>query len=120
MNDDKKLRLREFMIKEKEFLKSLYVGNPLSNRSSLSFATNFQLNVLIRVLYYIVKGQIPMKRDHFEALTKSKKRGVLHSRLSKVEDLKKLIQATREEKLKFLNNFLSSYAYLLFLIFNQK
>lgn len=119
MNDDKKLQLRECMIKEKQFLKSLFVGNPLSNRSTLSFATNFQLNVLIRVMYYVVRGQIPMKRVHFESLTKTKKRGVLNSRLSTSKSLKQLIESPREDKLKFLNNFLSCYCYLLFLIFNQ-
>ena len=87
MNEDKKLRLRECMIKEKLFLKSLYLGNPLSNRTCLSFATELQLNVLIRVLYNIVRGQIPIKKVHFEKLTKSRKRRVLQDRL---QDVKKL------------------------------
>lgn len=120
MNDDKKLRIREFMLQEKSFLKSLYIGNPLSNRTSLSFATNLQLNLLIRVLSYVVRGYIPMKKVHFEALTKSKKRGLLQSRLSNIKSQNELIDAGREEKLKFLYNFLSSYCYMLYFIFNEK
>lgn len=82
MNDDKKLKLREWMIKEKLFLKNLFLGNPLSNQKTLSFATNFQLNVLINVLFKIVRGQIPLKKISYEKLTKSKKRRVLHTRLN--------------------------------------
>lgn len=120
MNDDKKLRLREFMIKEKTFLKTLYLGNPLSNRSTLTFATQFQLNVLIRVLYNIVTGQISLKRKHFEHLTKSKKRRVLENGLCNVKKLKEMICSEREEKIKFLNNFLSLFPSLLFLLFNEE
>lgn len=82
MNDDKKLKLREWMIKEKLFLKNLFLGNPLSNQRTLSFATPFQLNVLINVLYNIVQGRIPMKKINYEKLTKSKKRRLLHDRLN--------------------------------------
>ena len=91
MDEDKKLRLREIFIKEKLFLKKLYLGNPLSNRTALSFATILQLNVLIRILYHIVRGNIPMKKCHFETLIKSKKRRVLHDRLT---NFKKLIEVS--------------------------
>lgn len=120
MNDDKKLRLREGMIKEKLFLKNLYLGNPLSNKTTLSFSTEFQLNVLIRILYNIVVGNIPLKKIHYERLIKSKKRRVLHERLSKFVRLKELIKSDREVKIKFLNNFLSLFSSLLFLVFNEK
>lgn len=90
MDEDKKLRLREIFIKEKLFLKKLYLGNPLSNRTALSFATNLQLNVLIRILYHIVRGNIPMKKSHFETLIKSKKRRVLHDRLTNFKKLKEV------------------------------
>jgi hypothetical protein len=120
MNDDKKLRLREGMIKEKLFLKNLYLGNPLSNKSTLSFATEFQLNVLIRVLFFIVSGQIPLKKIHYERLIKSKKRRVLHERLSNFDKLKNLIKSDREVKIKFLNIFLSLFSSLLFLVFNER
>ena len=82
MNDDKKLRLRECMIKEKLFLKNLYLGNPLSNRRTLSFSTPLQLNILINIFYYIVIGEIPLKKNHFEKLGKSKKRRIMHNRLN--------------------------------------
>lgn len=146
MNEDKKLRLREFLIKEKLFLKSLFLGNPLSNRTSLSFATKFQLNLLIRVLFYIVRGEIPLKKKHYENLTKSRKRRLLHSKLSSIKKLNEVIflcffnslfiknihqkqlfsiflqinRSSREEKIKFLNNFLSLFSSLLYLIFNEK
>lgn len=92
MNDDKKLRLRECMIKEKLFLKNLYLGNPLSNRRTLSFATPFQLNVLINIFYYIVIGEIPLKKNHFEKLVKSKKRRVMHNRLNSYKKFLKVRQ----------------------------
>ena len=120
MNDDKKLRLREFMLKEKTFLKNLFLGNPLFNRNLLAFATQFQLNVLIRVLYFIVAGKIPMKKIHFQNLIKSKKRSILENRLNNSKNLMHLIKSERQDKLKFLNNFLSIYPSLLFLIFNEQ
>lgn len=120
MNQDRKLRLREFMIKEKSFLKNLYSGNPLYNRNILAFATQFQLNVLIRVLYNIVTAQIPLKKVHYQNLIKSKKRRVLENRLCNLKKLKEVISSERQEKIKFLNNFLSIYPSLLYLIFNEK
>lgn len=89
MRDETKIQLKQFMLRDKSFLKSLYLSNPLSNKTTLSFSPRSQLITLIKVLFYITRGEIPLKKVHYEKLVKSKKRDILH-KISSVTEAKKV------------------------------
>lgn len=77
MRDETKIQLRSCMIRDKSFLKSLYLSNPLSNRTTLAFAQRKELLTLIKVLFFMARGEIPLKKIHYSNLIKSKKRNIL-------------------------------------------
>lgn len=90
LSDDIKLKWRECLIRDKNFLKTLYCSNSLSNKNSLGLATEDEISTLLKVLFSIVKGDIPIKRIHYDTLIKSKKARLLHSKLSTFTKLKKV------------------------------
>lgn len=87
---DRKMSWRECLLRDKSFLKSLYCSNALSNKTTLGFATRDELSTLLKVLYCLVKGEIPIKKIHYESLIRSKKAKLLHSRLSSMTKLKQV------------------------------
>jgi hypothetical protein len=78
MRDETKIQLNQCMIRDKSFLKSLYLSNPVSNRTTLAFAQKRELLTLIKVLFFMSRGEIPIKKVHYQNLIKSKKRDALH------------------------------------------
>ena len=77
------------MIIDKAFKKSLYLSNPVSNRTTLAFAQRRELSTLIRVLFFLSRGEIPLKKAHYQDLIRSKKRDALH-KISSVSEAKKV------------------------------
>lgn len=73
MKDETKIQLRKCMLRDKAFLKSLYLSNALSNKTTLSFAQRQELLTLIKVLFFLSRGEIPLKRGHYKNLVRSKK-----------------------------------------------
>lgn len=81
MDQDSKIKLRSLLIQNKSFLKTLHFSNALANRTILSFANEIEVNLLLKILYFIVIGQIPIKKNHFQFLIKSKKKNLLQKTL---------------------------------------
>lgn len=82
LNEDTKLKLRQLMINSKNFLKNLYLSNSLSSKEIVSFAKDFEINILIKILFFIVQGEIPVKKNHYEFLVRTKKKTFLEKKLS--------------------------------------
>ena len=89
MRDETKIQLNQCMIRDKTFLKSLYLSNPVSNRTTLAFAQKKELLTLIKVLFFLARGEIPIKKVHYQDLIKSKKRDFLH-KISSISEAKKV------------------------------
>lgn len=89
MKDETKIQLRKCMLRDKAFLKSLYLSNSLSNKTTLSFAPKKELLTLIKVLFFLARGEIPLKRGHYKNLIKSKKTNVL-TKISSVKEAKRV------------------------------
>lgn len=67
----KKETLKNCMVRDKAFLRNLYVGNnPLKNKRVLNGANDNQLNTLIAYLHYLVIGDIKISKLNFEAIKK--------------------------------------------------
>lgn len=102
---------------EKVFLKDIYNNRgQYDKKKILSNATSHQLNILIKILELIVKGEIPIKKELFPAIKKSKR--LPH--LAKLNDrfhLSSLQSMPKEQKLLYLNQ-ISTYKELLYNLFN--
>lgn len=90
MRDETKIQLRQYMLRDKSFLKSLYLSNALSNKTTLAFSERAQLLTLIKVLFFLSRGEIPLKKVHYQKLVKSKKRNLLQN-ISSVKQAKKVL-----------------------------
>ena len=105
-------RLRERMLQPKThiLLYRLFSHKERQNRADIAEATGFQLNTLVRILFCISVGHIPMTKSSFLKLRKSKRRLLL----SKLRyRLKKMQKKPLSQKRKFLGNFVSLYPTLL-------
>ena len=111
--------LRLLFLKNKQFLKNLYEGQSLINNNIISFASDNALNVLVRVLHLIVNGTIPMRKNDFDAVKKSKKFGSLRKNFESKSAFLQTLNLKREFKMSLLKNFLSLYPNILYFMFNE-
>ena len=106
--------LKKSVHKEKKFLSKLYLSNNKYKKNKiLKHASDKQIDVLINVLLLIVKGEIPLKKFHFETIKKSKR----------VPFLMRLNESMLEEDRKKKENFLcniTTYRELLHVLFNKE
>jgi hypothetical protein len=66
--------LKNYLTRDKGFLRELYDGESVSkNNRLLFFASDSKLNTLIRLLHFIANGEIKIKRANFEIIQKNKK-----------------------------------------------
>ncbi len=117
MNQDE---LRSLMIENKNFLKFLFESNSnQSKKEALTKCESTQLDLIINILFYIVQGEIPVKRTHYESLKRNKKLGLLHRNLNSQQKLKQVLNFTVKAKLSFLLKLVNCYNNLFYRIFFQ-
>lgn len=110
---------KALLLRDKEFLKSLYESSSSSHsKTILSFASDSKLNTLLRFLHMISSGQIKIKKEHFNSLTKKHLNLVKRHFESKL-CLTKLLKEDRKAKLQILSKFCTIFPDLLFTLFNQ-
>lgn len=116
MNED---NLKLLLIRDKVFLKQLYSGpNVVKNKSILLSAENSELNTLLYYLHFVANGKIPITKNNFQALKKSKKLTFIQKKIEKDADLSKLVNSSRKIKLNFLIKISTSFPNLLYALFN--
>jgi len=75
MNKD---QVKALLIRDKEFLKSLYEAKSAARcKNVLNFASDPKLNTLVKFLHMVSNGEIKVKKEHFDSLQQR------HIRLSK-------------------------------------
>jgi hypothetical protein len=115
-----KVYLRQCMLRDKGFFSSLYQGESKGNKKILQFSDDRQMNILIKVIYLIVNGEIAISSKNFELIKKSKRIVFLKKSFGKKKDFIKLLNNSREEKLKILTGLSSVFPFLLFGLFNEQ
>ena len=108
---------RDQLLKYKSIVRNLYSQNQVSK--TLSHASDDAVDFLLRFLYFIVNGHVPLSAKANEAIAKS----LRASKLSLFESrkyLKDLLKKNREEKLQVLKQFNKLYSDLFFYVFNLK
>ena len=72
--------LRKFMKKHHSFLFKLYQEKRgWKNRDTISKARNVQVRLLLRLLFCISAGHIPIRKSDFEEIVRSKRRILLRN-----------------------------------------
>jgi len=111
--------MKALLIRDKEFLRSLYESNGQSRaKNLLTFASDQKLNTLIRLLHLLATGEIKIKKEHFDALQK-RQLNVVKRHLESNKSSQKLLNGERQDKLKVLTKFSAVFHELLFTLFNQ-
>ncbi len=114
---DCKEELKEDLKENHEFLWQLYTGKVHTVRRRLMRATNLELCILIKIVYCVEQGYIPIKKKNFEML-------VQRRRMKPILDLKykikKVLRSSLLEKRKWATQLTSQYKYLLYSLFEEQ
>lgn len=114
-----KERLREHMLKNKEFLNELYVSDVLVSKKILRSADDSKLNTLIKYLHFLANGEIKMRKQDFEIVLKNQKLKLLKKTIESKRGTLNFLKEDRMKKLSFLLKLAPLYAHLLHSIFNK-
>ena len=95
--------LRRTMLLEKKFLSDLYKSNPLTVLDIVNNATKLQLNLSIKLLHCITKGEIPLKSENIETIKNNKTAWFLKKNFGSGPNVKKILKNDRAGKMKILN-----------------
>ncbi len=111
---DCKEELQEDMKEHHQFLWQLYTEKSHTVRRRIMKATNSELCVLIKLVYCIEQGYIPIKKKNFDKLLQRR-------RMKPILDLKykikKILRSPLPEKKKWATQLTSQYKYLLYSLF---
>ena len=110
---EEKVQLRKRMIFHKQFLLELYNSNALKSKKVLTSATDAQLKLLINILHFVSIGDIPLSRQSFNSISKSRKTTFLSKKFDSKAKTKKLVKSSRKEQLGILFKLGSSYGKIL-------
>ena len=120
MTTSEQQRFKNYLIRDKEWLESLYTAtNSAQAQRLLNFASDTKLDTLIKYLHYLSNGAIKIKRANFEAIPNHHLRWIKKHFETKV-GLTRGLQLAREEKLKRLRRLVTSFSHLLYPLFNQQ
>ena len=112
--------MKSQLVRDKAFLKSLYEGeNTLKNKDFINFATESELNTLIKYLHFVASGQISINKVNFETIQKSRKLKIIQKNVDKKAQASNMLKNSRAEKVKFLWKLIHIYPALLSSLFNQ-
>ena len=95
--------LRRTMLLEKKFLSDLYKSNPLTVLDIFNNATKLQLNLSIKLLHCITRGEIPLKSENIETIKNNKTAWFLKKNFGTGVKVKNLLKNDRAGKMKILN-----------------
>ncbi len=111
-----KEELKKEMHAKHKFLWILYTEKPHTIRRKLAKVSNRELCMLIKLVYCVEQGYIPIKKKNYHKL-------VLTRRMKPILDLKfhikKLLRKTVDEKRKWAMQISSLYKYLLYSVFEE-
>ena len=112
-------QFKSLLQRDKIFLKELYESNSKAkSKNILTFATDSEINTLIKYIHFVVNGTIKIKKDNFEAIGQ---RFLIISRkhFESKSSLQRLNQLLRKDKIKLLLKFIPIYNHLLAPLFIQ-
>jgi len=111
-------QMKALLLRDKEFLKSLYESQSLPHaKNILNFASDAELNTLIKFLHLVSNGHIKMKKEHFHALEK-KHLSLIKKHFEPKAAFQRLLKGERKVKINVLMKFGNIFHQILFTLFN--
>ena len=108
----------EEMKKNAIFLRHLTENTKKQNIEQIKTASGREIVILIKVLYYIGSGQIPLKKV-VQSKISVDKLNFLTSHLQEKSQLKRLLQSSNKGKRTFLTRFAAVYDKLLYKVITE-
>jgi hypothetical protein len=98
----RKLTFQKLGQKHRDYLEKFLKANKQQVRHQLHVASAQQLTLLLQLVHFIANGDIPLRKDLFPGIVKSKKLPFIRSKFENVKEFVKVKRAPREEKLSLL------------------
>jgi len=112
-------QMKPLLLRDKEFLKSLYESQSLSKtKNILNFASDAKLNTLIKFLHMVSNGQIKIKKEHFNKL-QNKHIKLIKKHFESKSTFLRILREERKVKVNILIKFSDIFHEILFTLFNQ-
>ena len=112
--------VRNQLVRDKEFLRQLYEStDQIKAKQIVTFASDPQLNTLIKFLHFLATGEITIKKENFEEISKARKIQLLKRFVEKKPKVPEMLKAERRFKINFLQKLSSIYPFLLYCLFNE-
>ena len=112
-------QFKSYLQRDKNFLKELFESDSLvKSRRILNFASDSELNTLIKYFHFVCNGEIPIKKQNFDALEK-KHFNVIKKNFEKKGSLQKLLQNSRKMKLLLILKLAPAFSNLLAPLFRE-
>jgi len=110
---------KPILLRDKAFLESLYQSSSAArSKNILKFSSDTHIKTLIMFLHLLSSGQISISKKNFEQLQKRHLK-IFTSKLEAKAAIKRLLSASREEKLKTLFKLVPVLPALLHTLFNE-
>ena len=114
-----KEHLKSLLQRDKTVLKELYLSNSKSkSKNILTFASDSELNTLMKYLHFVSNGVIPIKKHNFEAV-EPKYLSAVKKHFEKKASLQNNLNSNRKNKLSVVIKLIPSFNHLLAPLFNQ-
>ena len=108
------------LVRDKEFLRQLYESKDQNNaKQILTFASDPQLNTLIKFLHFLSNGEITIKKENFDEISKARKIQVLKRFVEKKTGVQEMLRTERRMKINFLKKLTTIFPFLLHCLFNE-
>ncbi len=111
-----KEELQHEMKENHHFLWKLYVENPQTIRRNLAKASNNEMCTLIKIIYCVEQGYIPIKKKNYYKLVATRRMKPI---LELKYHVKNLLRKPLVEKQKWAMKIASLYKFLLYSIFEE-
>ena len=113
-----KPQMKALLLRDKEFLKSLYEADAVNAKRILMISSDSKLITLIRFLHMVSNGQIRIKKEHFDSLA-NKHLKIFRKDFEPKAAAKRLLSGERAIKIQILGKFVNLFHELLFTLFNE-
>lgn len=112
-------RFKQYLTRDKEFLRDIYMSESSYNtKRLLMFASDQKLNTLIKLLYFISNGEIRIRKADFEHFKKSQI-SFMKKNFEKKTAILRNLKNDREKKLKLLQKLSPILNKLTYPLFNS-
>ena len=112
-------QLKSCLERDKTFLKELFESDSVAkSKRILNFANDAELITLIKYLHFVSNGEIPIKKQNFEAVQKKHLKNI-KTNFEKKTNVQQLLQNSRKEKVSRLIKLIPSFGNLLTPLFRE-